>query len=103
MNEIITKLYEIDEQACEIFEQAKLEKKRMEEQLDDDFLQLSAQYEEELNGKLKKHNVELEQKAARQMEEMKTSSQKQIEDLEDIRRNHLDEVAQKILLRIIEV
>ncbi|MFP3155432.1 hypothetical protein LQZ18_13590 [Lachnospiraceae bacterium ZAX-1] len=103
MNEVIAKLYEIDKEACTIFEKARSQKNEIQAQLEQEEASATKAMMDEMQSKLELLRTKLETSSKGQIQELKTSTEKQIDRLNATYDDHLEELAHDFLKRMIEV
>lgn len=102
MNEIITKLNEIEEKADTILSDAKSRKEQMMAQLEADKLEIDAKYDRMEAESVKQLDERLREEADRQMESYRKSSRAAVEQLELTFAEQKEELAEKIVKRLIQ-
>lgn len=103
MNEVITKLYEIEETAGDILENAKRYKGELQRQMEMEQIAFSKEMEHDLAIKLEKTQNVLDRQTKEQILQLEINHQKQIEKIDEIYDGHLNELAKDIFQRIAEV
>ena len=101
MNEIITKLNEIEEKANGLIEDAKSRKKQLEIQLLQDEKQLDEKYEAMQREKTEKLTEKLRGEAKKQIEEEREALDKAKENLTERFLKHQEEMALEVVHRIL--
>lgn len=103
MNEVITKLYEIEETAGEILKEAGRYKEQLQYQLDMEKKAYDKKIEQDLTRKLEAARDSLKEQAETEIKQQQMEYQKQLENLNETYDAHLDELAEEIFQRITEV
>lgn len=101
MNEVITKLNEIEEKANSIIEEAKNKKTQMEEQLRQEKDEIDVRFAEMENVRMEGLKAQLEKEAGEQISKMQAQNESAIaglrENYEKNRENMADEIFRKII------
>lgn len=103
MNEVITKLYEIEETAGQILKEAGRYKEQLQHQLDMEKKAYDKKIEQDLTRKLEAARDSLKEQAETEIKQQQMEYQKQLENLNETYDAHLDELAEEIFQRITEV
>lgn len=103
MNEVITKLYEIEETASTILKNAQRQKEQMQLKMQEEQKQLEQELEQDFQQRLAQTKVHLDEQAKDQIHKLKGKYSQQMEELDETYDNHLDELADAIFAKIIEV
>lgn len=103
MNEAIAKLYEIEEKAGQILEEAKHRQVKMQNQMEVEQKLYEKNLRQEMQDNLIKVREEMELYAKQEQESLEKRYHEQMEELDEKYDSHLDELAQEIFERIIEV
>lgn len=101
MNEVITRLNEIEEKANSIIEDAKAKKARMEEQLLLEKKELDARFEEEEKRHAAGYAKELEKKAEKELLNLREKNKAAIAGLQENFEKNAEHMAEEIFRKII--
>lgn len=102
MNEIITKLNEIEEKADAILSDARGRKEEMMVQLEQDKRDIDAEYNRLEAESMKKLEAELRREASSQIAEVQAQNQKSEERFEQFFSEKKEQLAEEIMQRIVE-
>lgn len=102
MNEIITKLNEIEEKADAILSDARGRKEEMMVQLERDKRDIDAEYNRLEAESMKKLEAELRREASSQIAEVQAQNQKSEERFEQFFSEKKEQLAEEIMQRIVE-
>ena len=103
MNEIIKKLYEIEETAGDIMKNAQLQKEQLQKQMEELQQEFVLQQEETLKKRLEIKALEWNQYAEYEILQLDRKYQKQMTALDCTYDGHFQDLATEIFNRIIEV
>ena len=103
MNEVITKLYDIEEQAGTILKNAQLHKEQLQQQMQEDKKSLEKELEAGLQNRLADARKQMDEKAREQIEDIKVQYARQITKLDETYDGSLDALAEEIFERITKV
>lgn len=103
MNEVITKLYEIEETAGQILKDAGRYKEQLQQQMAMEQKAYAKEMEADLQHRLENTKIQLDAQAQQEIERKQREFQQQIEVLNENYDNHLEELAEGIFLKITEV
>ena len=103
MNEVITKLYDIEEQAGTILKNAQLHKEQLQQQMQEDKKSLEKELEAGLQNRLADARKQMDEKAREQIEDIKVQYARQIAKLDETYDGSLDALAEEIFERITKV
>lgn len=103
MNEVITKLYEIEETAGNILNNAKRARDDLQSQLKLEEQAFEREQMHDLKSRIQKKGQELEEQTSQEIAAMEETYRKQKQRLDERYDQHLDEMAEKILKRMTEV
>lgn len=101
MNEVITRLNEIEEKAGSILEDARSRKDQMQQQLKADLLEIDREYEEKEEEQLKDLERQLKLNAAKEMEQKKEETDRKKADFLAQFEEKKDTLAEELFLKII--
>ena len=101
MNEIITKLNEIEEKAETMISDAKDRKQQLEEKLELDKKELDRKYKTLEEDKMKQLSGKLEETANAQIRQQHEATDAAIAELEERFKEHKEELVQEIFERLI--
>ena len=100
MNEVIEKLYEIEENAANIMKNAERFKEECKKQAEQEQKRLTEELEQELSGRLTQSRKGLDDAAQGKIQAMEEDYQRQTDRLHEIYDGHLDELSEEIFHRI---
>lgn len=102
MNEVITKLYEMEGTAGRILAEAQRYKEQLLEQREREKKAVERELERELERKLSAKKQRLDEEAAAEILELETRCREQMDALEEAYGGHLDTLAEEIFQKILK-
>lgn len=103
MNEIITGLYEIEEQAGKLMEDAAARRQKLLEENRRKMEDAEVEMEQEMEGRLSILRSQLEEQTAEEINQLMLKNQAQIAQLDESYGKNLNQFAQEIVAKIVEV
>lgn len=103
MNQVIKALYEIEEQAGALMEEANASRQAMQEDKKKRMEEIDAQMEAEMEGRLSIQRSRLEEQAKEEIRRIVEKSGQQMEQMKQDYETHLSWYAQQIVSKITEV
>lgn len=103
MNEVITKLYEIEETAGNILNNAKRARDNLQSQLKLEEQAFEREQMHELTRRIQQKSQELEEQTSQEIARIEENYQNQRQRLDERYDRHIDELAERIVKRMTEV
>lgn len=103
MNEVISKLYEIEEKAEEILRNARQNKDNMRTQMEYDQQMLEQKMKNETDLQLTNFRNKMDDQAMLEISVLKMQYDQRMKELNERMEHHLDEMASELFKKIIEV
>lgn len=103
MNEVIKALYEIEEQAGALMEEASLSRKVMQEDKNRQMEEIDAELEAEMEGRLSIQRSRMEEQAKEEIRQILEKGRQQMEQINQDYEKSLSRYAREIVQKITEV